>query len=71
MALALAGGGVGLIGAFALTLMVRELVYGVSTTDPVTFMTVAVLLTIVALLAYDIPARRASRVEPLVALRCE
>ncbi len=67
--LALAGAAVGLAGAVVLSQLIAGLLYGVSPTDPVTFAGVAILFIFVALLACFIPARRAIRVDPLVALR--
>jgi putative ABC transport system permease protein len=71
MRVACIGIGAGLLGGFALGRGVAALVYGVKVHDPVTFAGVAVVLTAVALAACAIPARRAARVDPLVALRFE
>ena len=71
MKLALVGVGVGLAAAFGLTRLMRRLLFGVSALDPLTFIAVALLLAVVALIACYIPARRAMRVDPLTALRSE
>jgi len=62
---------VGLAAAFAGTRAIANLIVGIKPTDPVTFITVIVLLSAIALLACWIPARRATRVSPLTALRYE
>ena len=69
--LTLLGVAIGLIGAYVVTRAITSLLYGVSATDPLTFGIVSAALVIVAVLACYIPARRATKVDPLVALRYE
>jgi ABC-type antimicrobial peptide transport system permease subunit len=71
MRLALIGALLGLGGALALTRLMKTLLFGVSATDPLTFIVIAAVLIIVALLACWIPARRAASMDPLVGLRVE
>ncbi len=71
LALLFIGIAIGLAGAFALTRAMTSLLFEVSATDPLTFIAIALLLTMVALLACYLPARRATRVDPIMALHNE
>ncbi|HZM90268.1 MAG TPA: ABC transporter permease [Blastocatellia bacterium] len=68
---ALIGLGVGIAGAIGLTRFMRSLLFNVSVTDPITFGVIGFLLFVVAVAACYLPARRAARVDPMIALRCE
>jgi len=71
MTMTLIGLALGLVGAFSISRVLRGLLYGVSATDPLTFVAVSIVLLKVALLACLVPARRATRVDPIIALRTE
>jgi predicted permease len=71
MTLAVAGVGIGLAAAFVFARLMRSLLFGISTADPVTFAGISLLLTFVALLVTYIPARRAARIDPILCLRAE
>jgi ABC-type antimicrobial peptide transport system permease subunit len=69
--LAALGVALGLAGAFALTRLMRSLLYAITTTDPMTFLAVPLLLVAATMLACFLPARRAARVDPVTALRAD
>jgi ABC-type antimicrobial peptide transport system permease subunit len=71
MKLVLAGVAIGIAGALALTRVMRNLLYQIEPNDPLTLLAVSLLLVATALLACWLPARRAARVDPMEALRCE
>jgi ABC-type antimicrobial peptide transport system permease subunit len=71
LTLTLVGLGIGVVVSLALTRLMESLLYGVSATDPLTFVLISLLLAIVAIFATYLPARRATRVDPMIALRYE
>jgi putative ABC transport system permease protein len=71
MIVALAGIGIGVLASLALTRLIKSLLFSVEVTDPLTFVVIASLMTLIALLACLVPARRATKVDPLIALRYE
>src|SRR5262249_49614737 len=71
MVLAAVGVAAGLLGAWGLTRTMEGMLFGISATDPFTFAAIGMLLVVVALVACWIPARRATKVDPMIALRYE
>jgi ABC-type antimicrobial peptide transport system permease subunit len=69
--LAAAGVLIGLVGAYAVARLLTSLLYDTATTDPVAYAATALILSAATLLACYLPARRATRVDPMIALRCE
>jgi putative ABC transport system permease protein len=67
--LAVTGIAIGLVASIALTRLMKGLLFGISATDPITFAAISLLLVLIGLLASWFPARRATKVDPLVALR--
>jgi putative ABC transport system permease protein len=71
MTMTLIGGGIGVVSALGLARLIESRLYNVTATDPLIWIAVLLLLVFMAMLACYIPARRASKVDPMVALRCE
>jgi ABC-type antimicrobial peptide transport system permease subunit len=71
MALAVSGMLIGLAAAFFLARLIRSQLFGVDSTDPITFASISALLLLIALLASYIPAQRAARIDPMASLRCD
>jgi len=71
MKLTLSGVVIGVIAALTLTSLIRNLLFDVSASDPLTFIVISLLLSGVSLVACWVPARRAAKVDPMIAIRCE